>query len=62
MAVLSAEQFSQDVSAAKRAAADGPVIITNRGRPSHVLRTGVAVVNPWESGKRSKGSGREWRR
>lgn len=37
MAVLSAREFNQDVSAAKRAAADGPVIITDRGRPSHVL-------------------------
>lgn len=34
---LSARDFNQDVSAAKRAAADEPVIITDRGRPSHVL-------------------------
>ncbi|MDQ3885465.1 MAG: type II toxin-antitoxin system Phd/YefM family antitoxin [Actinomycetota bacterium] len=37
MATLSAREFNQDVSAAKRAAEDGPVIITDRGRPSHVL-------------------------
>ena len=34
---LSGREFSQDASKAKRAANDGPVIITNRGRPSHVL-------------------------
>jgi prevent-host-death family protein len=39
MPTVSAREFNQDVSAAKRAAADGPVIITDRGRPSHVLLT-----------------------
>ena len=39
MTRVSAREFNQDVSAAKRAAADGPVIITDRGRPSHVLLT-----------------------
>jgi prevent-host-death family protein len=34
---LSSRDFNQDTSAAKRAAADGPVIITDRGLPSHVL-------------------------
>ncbi len=37
MAELSAREFNKDVSAAKRAAAKAPVIITDRGRPSHVL-------------------------
>ncbi len=37
MAALSAREFDQDVSAAKRAAASAPVIVTERGRPSHVL-------------------------
>jgi prevent-host-death family protein len=37
MAEVSAREFNQDVSAAKRAAAKAPVIITDRGRPSHVL-------------------------
>jgi prevent-host-death family protein len=37
MVTLSARDFNQDVSAAKRAAADGPVLITDRGEPSHVL-------------------------
>lgn len=32
-----ARDFNQDISGAKKAARDGPVIITNRGRPTHVL-------------------------
>ena len=31
--------MNQDVSSAKKAAKDGPVIITDRGKPSHVLMT-----------------------
>lgn len=30
-------EFNQDVSAAKKATRDGPVFITDRGRPTHVL-------------------------
>lgn len=37
MTELSAREFNKDVSAAKRAATQAPVIITDRGRPSHVL-------------------------
>lgn len=37
MATVSAREFNQDVSAAKRSAVTEPVIITDRGRPSHVL-------------------------
>lgn len=37
MATVSAREFNQDVSAAKRAASEGPVVITDRGKPSHVL-------------------------
>lgn len=37
MTTLSAREFNHDVSGAKRAAETGPVIITDRGRPSHVL-------------------------
>ena len=37
MSEVSAREFNKDVSAAKRAAAQAPVIITDRGRPSHVL-------------------------
>jgi prevent-host-death family protein len=36
---LSSRQFNQDASKAKKAAEDGPVIITDRGRPAHVLLT-----------------------
>jgi prevent-host-death family protein len=34
---LSSREFNQDTSRAKRAAKKGPVFITDRGRPSHVL-------------------------
>ena len=36
---LSSRQFNQDTSRAKRAAKRGPVVITDRGRPAHVLLT-----------------------
>jgi prevent-host-death family protein len=36
---LSSREFNQDASRAKRAANDGPVFITDRGRPAHVLLT-----------------------
>ncbi len=34
---LSSREFDQDVSRAKRAADEGPVIITDRGEPAYVL-------------------------
>lgn len=34
---VSSRDFNQDVSRAKRAADEGPVIITDRGRPAYVL-------------------------
>ena len=34
---LSSRAFNQDTGGAKKAAADGPVIITDRGKPAHVL-------------------------
>lgn len=34
---LSSRQFNQDSSSAKKAALGGPVFITDRGRPAHVL-------------------------
>jgi len=34
---LTSREFNQDTSRAKRAASSGPVIITDRGRPAHVL-------------------------
>ena len=36
---LSSREFNQDTSQAKKAAKAGPVFITNRGRPAHVLLT-----------------------
>lgn len=36
---LSSREFNQDASRAKRAAKSGPVFITDRGRPAHVLLT-----------------------
>lgn len=36
---LSSREFNQDTSGAKKAAARGPVYITDRGRPAHVLLT-----------------------
>ena len=34
---LSSREFNQDTSRAKKAAQDGPVFITDRGEPAHVL-------------------------
>ena len=34
---FSSRQFNQDASKAKKAAKAGPVFITDRGRPAHVL-------------------------
>jgi len=36
---MTARRFNQDTAGAKRAAEDGPVYVTDRGRPSHVLLT-----------------------
>ena len=36
---LSSRAFNQDTSRAKKAAKNGPVFITDRGRPAHVLLT-----------------------
>lgn len=37
MTTINSRTFNQDASGAKRAALDGPVFITDRGRPAHVL-------------------------
>lgn len=34
---LTSREFNQDTAGAKKAAAGGPVFITDRGRPAHVL-------------------------
>lgn len=36
---LSSREFNQDTSRAKKAASEGPVFITDRGKPAHVLLT-----------------------
>ncbi len=36
---LSSREFNQDTGKAKKAALRGPVFITDRGKPSHVLLT-----------------------
>ena len=36
---LTSREFNQDTSGAKKAAQRGPVFITDRGRPAHVLLT-----------------------
>ena len=37
LTTLSSREFNQDTSKAKKAARSGPVFITDRGRPAHVL-------------------------
>ncbi|MCF5799974.1 type II toxin-antitoxin system prevent-host-death family antitoxin, partial [Pseudomonas sp. PA-1-5A] len=34
---ISSREFNQDTSGAKKAARKGPVFITDRGKPAHVL-------------------------
>jgi len=48
---LTSRELSQDVSRAKRAAKDGPVVITDRGKPAHVLLS-------YEEYQRLTGNGR----
>lgn len=52
MTTINSRTFNQDVSGAKRAAQDGPVFITDRGKPAHVLLTIEAyrqLTGPQES-------------
>jgi len=37
--ILTSREFNQDTGRAKKAAEKGPVVITDRGHPSHVLMT-----------------------
>lgn len=41
---ISSREFNQDTAGAKRAAEQGPVYITDRGRPAHVLLTYESYV------------------
>lgn len=36
---MTSREFNQDTGGAKKAAQDGPVYITDRGKPAHVLMT-----------------------
>jgi len=36
---MTSRAFNQDTSGAKKAAESGPVVITDRGKPAHVLLT-----------------------
>jgi prevent-host-death family protein len=40
--IITSRDFNQDTAGAKRAAELGPVIITDRGKPAHVLLTVAA--------------------
>ncbi|MGI4942374.1 MAG: type II toxin-antitoxin system Phd/YefM family antitoxin [Janthinobacterium lividum] len=51
---LSSREFNQDTSRAKKATADGPVFITDRGRPAHVLLT-IEEYNRLVGGQASLG-------
>ena len=50
---VTSREFNQDTSRIKRAAGIGPVFITDRGKPSHVLMT----IDEYE---RLSGSGDSW--
>lgn len=50
MKTMSSRDFNRDTAAAKRAAEDGPVIVTDRNRPAHVLMT-------WAEYRRLAGAG-----
>ncbi|WP_028387766.1 type II toxin-antitoxin system Phd/YefM family antitoxin [Legionella fairfieldensis] len=39
ISTFSSREFNQDVSKIKKASAQGPVFITDRGHPAHVLLT-----------------------
>lgn len=51
MTTMSAREFNQDVSAAKRAATESPVVITDRGEPAFVLLSIDAYRQLGESGE-----------
>jgi hypothetical protein len=42
MTLITSRAFNQETGVAKKCAANGPVFITDRGRPSHVLLTFAA--------------------
>ena len=48
---MTSREFNQDTSGAKRAAETGPVVITDRGRPTHVLLSFVDYERVVGSGR-----------
>ena len=48
---LSSREFNQDTGRAKRAASKGPVFITDRGRPAHVLLSFIEYQKITKKGK-----------
>lgn len=56
---ITSRDFNRDVSAAKRAAEQGPVTITDHGRPSHVLLTAAEFDRL--SGRQEPMGDRLWR-
>jgi prevent-host-death family protein len=49
---VSSREFNQDSNRAKRAAKDGPVFITDRGKAAHVL---LSIEDYWKlTGRRAK--------
>lgn len=57
---ITSREFNRDVSAAKRAAEQGPVTITDHGRRSHVLMTAAEFDRL--SGERELVGDRLWAR
>ncbi|UCI09350.1 type II toxin-antitoxin system Phd/YefM family antitoxin [Mesorhizobium sp. B1-1-8] len=55
--IMSSREFNQDTARAKRAARNGPVIITDRGEPSHVLMS----MEDYEKLKKPGGSQEKFR-
>ena len=49
-ATFTAREYNHDASRVKRAAKDGPVIITERGKPAHVMMT-MAAYERLKGGK-----------
>ncbi len=52
-ATFTAREYNQDASRVKRAANQGPVIITERGKPAHVMMT-VGAYEKLKGGKPKK--------
>jgi len=51
MRTMTSREFNQDTGGAKKAAEDGPVYITDRGKPAHVLLTFEDYARLSDNGK-----------